>query len=55
MYGEKMVYLFKEVKEIFDSKYIFNPGKKTIAEDGGGTKEYMVSHIALEHNVIHKV
>lgn len=55
MYGKDIVKIFKEIKEIFDPKYIFNPGKKVISQDGGGTKEYMISHIALEHNVIHKV
>ncbi|MFA4975125.1 MAG: FAD-binding oxidoreductase [Candidatus Paceibacterota bacterium] len=55
MYGKKMVAIFGEIKKIFDLKNIFNPGKKTFSEDGGGTKEYMISHIALEHSVIHKV
>lgn len=44
MYGEKMYDIFKQVKNIFDPKNILNPGKKV-----GGTKEYLVSHIALEH------
>jgi FAD/FMN-containing dehydrogenase len=44
MYGEKMYSIFKQVKNIFDPKNILNPGKKV-----GGTKEYLVSHIALEH------
>ncbi len=44
MYGEKIYNIFKQVKNIFDPKNILNPGKKV-----GGTKEYLVSHIALEH------
>jgi len=55
MYGEKIVQIFKEVKGIFDPKNIFNPGKKVASSDGGGTKEYILSHIALEHKVDHKV
>jgi FAD/FMN-containing dehydrogenase len=55
MYGESIVSIFKEIKQIFDPKNIFNPGKKNVAEDGGGTKKYMASHIALEHKIDHKV
>ena len=55
MYGKNIVALFEEIKNIFDPKNVFNPGKKTVSEGGGGTKEYMVSHIALEHKIIHKV
>lgn len=40
MYGKKIVGLFKEVKEIFDPLYIFNPGKKV-----GATENYMIQHI----------
>lgn len=36
MYGERMVLLFKEIKNIFDPNTIFNPGKKV-----GGTLEYI--------------
>ncbi len=54
MYGEKMTTIFKEIKRIFDSKNIFNPGKKVI--DGNmGTKDYIASHIAVEHAAHHKV
>lgn len=55
MYGENIISIFSEIKRIFDSKNIFNPGKKVPTGDGGGTKEYIVSHIALEHNTLHKV
>ncbi len=40
MYGDKMVSLFAEVKKIFDSLNIFNPGKKVNA-----SLEYSNSHI----------
>ncbi|MES2023743.1 MAG: FAD-binding oxidoreductase [Patescibacteria group bacterium] len=46
MYSPKILELFKEVKEIFDPKYIFNPGKKVPmpgAQIGG--KEYIAAHI----------
>ncbi|MCX6751789.1 MAG: FAD-binding oxidoreductase [Candidatus Nomurabacteria bacterium] len=55
MYGENIVALFKEIKNIFDPKDVFNPGKKVTLEDGSGTKEYMTKHIVLEHNIIHRV
>ncbi len=41
MFGPKITALFAETKNIFDTKNIFNPGKKV-----GGTIEYMESHIA---------
>lgn len=41
MYGEKVYQLFKEVKNIFDPKNIFNPHKKVDA-----TFEYSLSHIS---------
>lgn len=41
MFGGNTYELFEQVKNIFDPNNIFNPGKKV-----GGTKEYMVSHIA---------
>ena len=44
MYGEHIIKIFREIKQIFDPKNIFNPGKKV-----GGTKEYLRSHLALEH------
>lgn len=40
MYGEHICGLFKEVKDMFDPKNIFNPGKKV-----GGTKEYLRAHL----------
>lgn len=40
-FGEEIVALFREVKEIFDPHNIFNPGKKV-----GGTKEFLESHLA---------
>ncbi len=46
MYSPKIINIFKEIKDIFDSKHIFNPGKK-VPEDnyGPGTREYLVAHI----------
>ena len=40
MYGEQVVSLFQQVKDIFDPQNIFNPGKKV-----GGTKAYLELHI----------
>ncbi|MCX6755163.1 MAG: FAD-binding oxidoreductase [Candidatus Nomurabacteria bacterium] len=44
MYGERIYNLFKQTKTIFDPNNILNPGKKI-----GGTKEYIASHLAIEH------
>jgi len=44
MYGEGVYGLFEKVKEIFDPKGIFNPGKKV-----GGTLDYAISKIKT-HN-----
>lgn len=49
MYGEKVYELFVETKKIFDSKNIFNPGKKVaLGENGAGTEEYIKTHIINE-------
>jgi FAD/FMN-containing dehydrogenase len=40
MYGAEMTGLFRQVKQIFDPKNIFNPGKKV-----GATEEYALRHI----------
>ena len=40
MFGNEMHELFREVKQIFDPRNIFNPGKKV-----GGTIEYAKEHI----------
>ncbi|MEK7539115.1 MAG: FAD-binding oxidoreductase [Patescibacteria group bacterium] len=45
MYDEKIIKIFAKIKEIFDSQNIFNPGKKVAIKSGGGTKEYITSHI----------
>ncbi|MES3031828.1 MAG: FAD-binding oxidoreductase [Patescibacteria group bacterium] len=45
MYSQNIVNIFKQIKEIFDSKNIFNPGKKVAIEGGAGTKEYIKNHI----------
>ena len=55
MYGEKIIAIFTEIKNIFDTKFIFNPGKKIVTKNMGGTKEYISEHIATEHDAVHKV
>ncbi|MEI8175114.1 MAG: FAD-binding oxidoreductase, partial [bacterium] len=55
MYGKEIIKIFAEIKEIFDSKNIFNPGKKVPTLSMGGTKEYIANHITLEHKTLHKV
>jgi len=55
MYGAKVISIFKQIKQIFDPKNIFNPGKKIASPDGAGTKEYISSHLAIEHKAVHKV
>jgi len=47
MYGEKIIRIFTEIKKKFDSKNIFNPGKKVALPLLGGTKEYITKHIAF--------
>ena len=47
MFDEKIIKIFKEIKEIFDPKGIFNPGKKVPTKEDGGTKEYITEHIAF--------
>ena len=41
MFKPEIIALFRQTKNIFDPANIFNPGKKV-----GGTKEYMMKHIA---------
>ncbi len=57
MYKPEIMNIFKQIKNIFDSKNIFNPGKKIALEtpnnDGIGTKAYIATHIAKEHIVKH--
>ncbi|HEV7701896.1 MAG TPA: FAD-binding oxidoreductase [Candidatus Paceibacterota bacterium] len=55
MYEEKIIRIFREIKDIFDPKNIFNPGKKIATQKEGGTKEYIASHIAKEHKAVHRV
>lgn len=55
MYGADVIKVFTKIKEIFDSKNIFNPGKKIATQNMGGTKEYIATHIAVEHKIVHKV
>lgn len=42
MYSPEILALFKKVKEIFDPKHIFNPGKKV-----GGSLTYLQSHLDI--------
>ena len=55
MYDQEIISIFREIKKIFDPQNIFNPGKKVAVESGGGTKNYIASHIALEHDFKHRV
>jgi FAD/FMN-containing dehydrogenase len=61
MYGDRMVEIFREIKRIFDPNNIMNPGKKVATMNHGGlsaqagTKEYIASHIAVEHDAKHAV
>ncbi len=47
MYSREMLGIFAEIKQIFDPKNIFNPGKKVPVVGGAGTEEYIVKHIAF--------
>ena len=55
MYGENIIKIFAKIKEIFDPQNIFNSGKKVPTKEAGGTKEYIATHIAVEHDAHHKV
>lgn len=59
MFNSRTIELFQQIKSIFDPKNIFNPGKKVpvknATNDGMGSKAYIVSHIAREHDAHHKV
>src|SRR3989344_3226474 len=48
MFAPHILDIFKETKKIFDPKNILNPGKKV-----GGSKQYISSHLALEHPKSH--
>ncbi len=49
MYNVDIISLFKNTKEIFDPKYLLNPGKKVPLKDGGlGTREYLDAHISID-------
>lgn len=43
-YGPRLVRMFKEVKDFFDPKNIFNPGKK-VATEKQGTEKYAKEHM----------
>lgn len=43
MYGDAVILLFQEIKDIFDPLGLFNPGKKV-----GGTLQYLKDHISVE-------
>ena len=56
MYSNRMLQIFKEIKNVFDSRNIFNPGKKVPVDNSTlGTKAYISSHIAYEHDASHHV
>ena len=55
MYGKNIMGIFKKIKEIFDQQNIFNSGKKIPLATGEGTKEYIASHVAIEHKAHHGV
>lgn len=49
MYNEHVIDLFKQTKEIFDPKYVLNPGKKVPLVKGMlGSKEYLDKHISID-------
>ncbi|PJE74223.1 MAG: FAD-binding oxidoreductase [Candidatus Taylorbacteria bacterium CG10_big_fil_rev_8_21_14_0_10_41_48] len=43
MFKPEVISLFQKTKDVFDPGNMFNPGKKV-----GGTKDYMIAHIARE-------
>jgi FAD/FMN-containing dehydrogenase len=45
IYNSEIIEIFHKVKEIFDPRDIFNPGKKV-----GGNKKYIREHIVISHN-----
>jgi len=45
MFGQEVYSIFREVKEIFDPQYIFNPNKKTDA-----SWEYSMSHVRTQND-----
>ncbi len=53
MYGPQIMQLFSNIKQIFDPKNIFNPGKKVAVVNGPGTKAYISTHLAIEHDSKH--
>jgi len=55
MYNEHIIDIFKQIKNIFDSKNILNPGKKVASVEGIGTKAYISSHIVKEHSHSHQI
>lgn len=55
MYSNKIIQIFADIKKIFDSKSILNPGKKVPDLLVGGTKEYITTHIAVDHTAVHGV
>ena len=55
MYGEQMMEIFTQMKRLFVSQNIFNPGKKIAVAAGGGTKKYIAEHVAREHLAKHQV
>ena len=52
MYNNKIIDIFRKIKEIFDPKNILNPGKKVPTSEIG-SKAYIASHVAVEHQAKH--
>jgi FAD/FMN-containing dehydrogenase len=50
MYGQDIIDLFKETKEIFDPNYILNPGKKVLQGSVEEGKQYIKDHIIKSYN-----
>jgi FAD/FMN-containing dehydrogenase len=55
MYNAHILSIFANIKNTFDPKNIFNPGKKVPVEGGIGTKPYIASHIIKEPKLTPKV
>ncbi len=51
MYTESILGIFRNVKEFFDPKNMFNPGKKVPTASEGGSKEYIASHMVKEEGM----
>lgn len=55
MFGDRITQIFSKTKEIFDPQNILNPGKKVPVFGGPGTRDYLASHVAVEHDAKHTI